>query len=97
MNACGSTIAQELRTYVQRINEASTREAVGLIYEDMVGYRSDLESPDASFQNLRDDARDYVRELCYQYCIHCEDVGLASDMPLGVPDYVTTGTRSATQ
>lgn len=70
------TLSQELAGYVQRLQAATTREEVGAVYAQMVGYDSAAEDEAAPLDDLRDDALDYVREVCHANGIHVSTVGL---------------------
>lgn len=67
---------KEKSALVESINNADTREEIGKIYEGMVGYRSDEESPDMDVEELRQDALDFVREECFAADITPALVGL---------------------
>lgn len=64
----------KLREYAERIDLAETRDDLGKIYEDMVGYDITTEDPQSTVSELRDLCRDYLKELCYAEGIHCDDV-----------------------
>lgn len=66
----------ELKAIVTAAREATTREQLGVLYADLVGYDSAVEDPAATVEDLRDLLIDYVRECCYQYGIHVSRVGL---------------------
>jgi len=69
-------LAQELAGYVQRLQAATTREEVGAVYLQMVGYDNAAEDKAAPLDDLRDDALDYVLEVCNERGIHVSTVGL---------------------
>jgi hypothetical protein len=70
---------QTLSAHVAAIQSADTREAVGLIYAELVGYDCAADDPDASLSDLRALALGYCEELCEEECILPADVGL--DVP----------------
>jgi hypothetical protein len=70
---------QTLSAHVAAIQSADTREAVGLIYADLVGYDCAADDPDAGLEDLRALALGYIRECCYEEGVHVADVGL--DVP----------------
>ena len=55
---------------------ATTREAVGRVYAELVGYDSAQDDPDASLSDLRALALGYCEELCDEEGISPADVGL---------------------
>lgn len=65
---------ERLREYAQRIELAETREDLGRLYEDIVGYDLFKEEPDATEEYLRDMCDGFIREECYALGIHCDDV-----------------------
>lgn len=65
---------ERLREYAERIQLAETREELGSLYEDIVGYNLLEEEPDATEEYLRDMCDGFLREECYSLGIHCEDV-----------------------
>ncbi len=67
---------QLLRACVHSIQRAQSREAIGRVYEELVGYRLDEDDADADLEDLRAFALDYVRELCYAEGIPCQMVGI---------------------
>jgi hypothetical protein len=70
------TLAQELSGYVQRLHAAATRDEVGAVYLEMVGYDSAAEDEGATLEDLRSLALDYVREVCHANSVHVSTVGL---------------------
>ena len=63
-----------LREYAERIELAETREELGKIYEDIVGYDLFKEEPDATEKYLRDMCEGFLREECDSLGIDCDDV-----------------------
>jgi adenylosuccinate synthase len=72
-------LVNELAGYARRLEAAQTREEVGLIYTQMVGYDSAADDPEATLDTLRADALDYVKEVCVAHGIPCGIVGLAPE------------------
>ncbi len=65
---------ERLREYAQRMEFAETREDLGRLYEDIVGYNLLDDEPDATEEHLREMCDGFLREECYSLGIHCEDV-----------------------
>jgi hypothetical protein len=63
-----------LREYAQRVELSETREDLGKLYEDIVGYNLLEDEPDATIEHMRDMCAGFLREECYSLGIHCEDV-----------------------
>lgn len=75
----------QLRAMARAFDEAETREEIGALYAQMVGYDCSKEDPDASLEDLRSLAMDYISETCVDAGIDCGDV---------LPDAVDDDTRS---
>ena len=63
-----------LREYAERIELAETREELGKLYEDIVGYDLFKEEPNATEKYLRDMCEGFLREECDSLGIDCDDV-----------------------
>lgn len=69
----------DLREAVQAAQAATTPAEIGAAYEQLVGYDSHKEDPGASFEVLRADLLDYVREACSESGLDVADVGLTEE------------------
>lgn len=61
---------------VARIRACTTREQVGAMYEEIVGYDSTAEHETADFEQLQAEALDYMREVCHAFELHVSTIGL---------------------
>ena len=69
----------EALAHIPAIKAATTREQIGTIYADIVGYDSAAEDPQASIESLRALALGVVQEICYAENIPCASVGLPEE------------------
>jgi hypothetical protein len=71
-----AALTARLAAQVAQVKACTTCAEVGKAYEQIVGYDSHLEDPDASFDDLVDLALGVITEDCYANGIHVTAVGI---------------------
>lgn len=65
---------RDLQLAYEALEACQSRADVGAVYLSLAGYDIAAEQPEDDAETLRGFVTDYIRECCYEYGIHWQDV-----------------------